>query len=565
MKTLLLLIACSLPAMAGAAQVPFTVHDYASGDGQADLVSFGVPFKPGELTQLSNVRILDGSSEVPIGIKSLATWPTDGSIRVALVQFQAPFTGATKSFTLDTGSARTTTDRTLVPVSWRFPRKIATLPANYLSASLVMWEQKPLGQTGYTAWEQRQQQQFSAINTEPVATNTCARTDQYYDSANSSYGIYVRTGGLQYLINGRRWAHHHGRRQIYLSGANVGHGICSGGYVNNTRYTFVDSLVRDYFFWGDEESLRVAGLVVDNFYMPHAESWYYKAPNTRGFWTEREAAFAQLGLVAYYEATGNSTYLDRARARFHSLHRMQVDNGNRAWVHNLHDHDDSEGCAETDYGSSSFMSGLLSESLIRYHKLTCDPVAAESLRFALDDLRQVNIATGAHAGQSLIYLGCPQTVSGYRDGNPDLDNLYAHAWAYAYRLSGFTRTSDRDFALALFNTSVSHGFVGAHKQFNQAFRDSGNLVGYLDPNVVGLRNCAASPTDGGTNGGSDGGGGGGNDGGGSGNDGGGGGNDGGDGGVTSDESGCGCGSASSFSAVALALMCLGLLGRNRRR
>jgi len=572
MKTLLLLIACSLPAMAGAAQVSLTVHDYASGDGQADLVSFGVPFKPGELTQLSNVRILDGSSEVPIGIKSLATWPTDGSIRVALVQFQAPFTGATKSFTLDTGSARTTTDRTLVPVSWRFPRKIATLPANYLSASLVMWEQKPLGQTGYTAWEQRQQQQFSAINTEPVATNTCARTDQYYDSANSSYGIYVRTGGLQYLINGRRWAHHHGRRQIYLSGANVGHGICTGGYVNNTRYTFVDSLVRDYFFWGDEESLRVAGLVVDNFYMPHAESWYYKAPNTRGFWTEREAAFAQLGLVAYYEATGNSTYLDRARARFHSLHRMQVDNGNRAWVHNLHDHDDSEGCAETDYGSSSFMSGLLSESLIRYHKLTCDPVAAESLRFALDDLRQVNIATGAHAGQSLIYLGCPQTVSGYRDGNPDLDNLYAHAWAYAYRLSGFTRTSDRDFALALFNTSVSHGFVGAHKQFNQAFRDSGNLVGYLDPAVAGLRNCAASPTDGGTNGGSDGGGGGGNDGGSGGNDGGGGGNDGGtggndggDGGVTSDESGCGCGSASSFSAVALALMCLGLLGRNRRR
>jgi hypothetical protein len=558
MKTLLLLIACSIPAVAGAAQVPFTVHDYSSGDGPADLVSLGVPFKPGELTQLSNVRILDGTSEVAIGIKSLATWPTDGSIRVALVQFPAPFAGATKSFTLDTGSARTTADRALAPVSWRLPRKIATLPADYLSASLVMWEQKPLGQTGYTAWEQKQQQQFSVLNTEPVATNTCARTDQYYDSANSSYGIYVRTGGLQYLISGRRWAHHHGRHQIHLSGTSTGHGICTGGYVDNTRYTFVDSLVRDYFFWGDEESLRVAGLVVDRFYMPHAESWYYKAPNTRGFWTEREAAFAQLGLVAYYEATGNTSYLDKARTRFHSLHRMQVDNGNRAWVHNLYDHDPSEGCAAGDYGSSSFMSGLLFESLIRYHKLTCDPVAAQSLRFALDDLRRVNVATGTYAGQSLIYLGCPQSNPDYRNGTPDLDNLSAHAWAYAYRLSGFTSTSDHDFALALFNTSVVNGFVGAPKQFNQAFRDSGNLVGYLDPNVAGLRTCAASPTDGGTSGGGDGGGSGGTDGGVGGSDGGGDGTD-------VEESCCGCGSAGSFSAVALGLMCLGMLGRKRRR
>jgi uncharacterized protein (TIGR03382 family) len=550
-KTLLLLVVCAIPAAAAAAaQVTFTVHDYPSGDGPAELVSSGIPFKPGELTNLSNVRVLDGATEIPIAIKSLATWPTDGSIRVALVQFPAPFAGTTKDFVLDVGPARTTTDRSLVPVSWRFPRRIATLPAAWLSASLVMWEQKPLGQTGYTAWDQLQVNRFSVINTEPVASNTCARTDQYYDSANSSYGIYVRTGGLQYLVNGRRWAHHHGRHQVYLTGTNTGHGICTGGYVNNTRYTFVDSLVRDYFFWGDEESLRVAGLVVDNFYMPHEDSWYYKAPNTRGFWTEREAAFAQLGLVAYYEATGNSAYLDRARTRFHSLHRMQVDNGNRAWVHNLYDHDPSEGCGTGDYGSSSFMSGLLSESLIRYHKLTCDPVAAESLRFALDDLRRVNVATGAYAGQSLIYLGCPQTNADYRDGNPDLDNLTAHAWAYSYRLSGFSRTSDRDFAQALFNTAVSNGFVGAPKQYNQAFRDSGNLPGYLDPSVPGLRTCATLPTDGGTGGNDDGG------------------TPGTDGGMDEGDDvdgGCGCGSAGSLSAVALGLLGLGLLGRRRRR
>ena len=91
------------------------------------------------------------------------------------------------------------------------------------------------------------------------------------------------------------------------------------------------------------------------------------------------------------------------------------------------------------------MTGYLAFGLIRYHKLTCDSVAAESLRFALDDLRQRNVATQAHAGRSLIYLGCPQTNPDYRDGVPDLDNLVAHAWAYSYRLSGFTRAVDRDF------------------------------------------------------------------------------------------------------------------------
>ncbi len=107
MRTLVLLAVGLLPALVSAAQVPFTVHGYPAGDGPADLVSNGIPFRPGELTDPRNVRVLDGTVEVPIAIKTLAAWPTDGSIRVALVQFAAPFSGATKSFVLDIGTART--------------------------------------------------------------------------------------------------------------------------------------------------------------------------------------------------------------------------------------------------------------------------------------------------------------------------------------------------------------------------------------------------------------------------------------------------------------------------
>src|SRR4030095_4049910 len=142
------------------------------------------------------------------------------------------------------------------------------------------------------------------------------------------------------------------------------------------------------------------------FFMTQADSAYYKAPNTRGFWTEREAAFALIGILAHYEGTGNTTYLNRVRDRVASLHRMQVDNGRRAWVHNLYDHDPSEGCAPTDYGSSPWMSGLLLEGIVTYHRLTGDPIARDSILMAVNDLRARYLATGDYAGVSFLYLGC---------------------------------------------------------------------------------------------------------------------------------------------------------------
>ncbi len=298
-------------------------------------------------------------------------------------------------------------------------------------------------------------------------------TIRYYDAITTTYQLYARTGTLAHLVNARRWALHHRRDQIYLSGTNIGHPRCAGAYLNNTRYTFPEGLIQDFFMFGDEESRNVSALVVDNFYMPHADSWYYKAPNTRGFWTEREAAFSLIGTLAHYEGTGNTAYLNRVRDRVASLHRMQVDNGRRAWVHNLYDHDPSEGCAQTDYGSSPWMSGLLLEPIITYHKLTGDPIARDSILMAVDDLRAHYLATGTYAGVSFVYLGCP----GYVDGMPDLDNLISHAFGYAYSLTN--DATYRTLGTSLFNTSVASGFTGSHKHYDQQFRSSGRFPAYL--------------------------------------------------------------------------------------
>jgi hypothetical protein len=466
----LALVAPASHALGQTINIPATVQIYsgAGANGPASLVSNAVPFKPGVVSTSSHIRVLDGATEVPIAVKVLAMWPGSTSIRSLLIQFLAP---TARSYTIQVGVPRTTADRAFVPVTWDLPTRIFTLPATYMSDSRIFGEQKPLGQTGFPAWDQKQLTDYNKIAT--VGTAACVRDDQYYDAITTTYQLYARTGTLTHLVTARRWALHHRRDQVYLSGTSIGHPRCAGGYLNNTRYTFPQGLIQDFFMFGDEQARTVSAIIVDNFYMPHAESWYYKAPNSRGFWTEREGAFSLIGILAHYEGTGSATYLNKVRDRVASLHRMQVDNGRRAWVHNLYDHDPSEGCAQTDYGSSPWMSGVLLEAIISYHQLTGDAVARDSILMAANDLRARYLATGDYAGKSFVYLGC----SIYRDGMPDLDNLISHAFGYAYRLTG--DSTYRTLAIDLLNTSVQDGWSFTHKQYNQQFRSSGHLPAYL--------------------------------------------------------------------------------------
>ena len=462
--------------------VNLTVHNYPAGDGPSSLASNGVPFRPGVLSDEGNLRLMDGAAEVPIAVQVLARWHGDNSIRVVLLQFEATFGGDTKTYTLEIGASRSTPDRALTTVVWNFPEKIITVPENYLCASMVTWEQQPLGTTDFPDWEQKQLDRYGSIEYDGASLTSCANSDQYYNSIHTSYQLYVRTGDIEYLTNARKWALHHARDQIYLSGDRIGHGVCSSW--GKTRYTYIQGLVDDYFFWGHEESRDVAGLVADYFYMTHADKYYYIGPGERvGHWTEREPAFALLGLVAYYEATNDPTYLNRAQERMDALYQMQADNGGTAWVHNLYDHDSSE-CYDTgSWGVSPWMTGVLLEGVIKYHKLTGDSNARQSILWALDYLKDNCFATGAYAGQSMLYLcGCANPVD--PDGRPDLDNMMSHAFAYGHKITGSIEY--RDVALTLFNNCVDNGWAGASKHYNQQFRSSGHTVAYLTDSVPTL-------------------------------------------------------------------------------
>ena len=477
-----------LSVSAGAAPaetISVVVHDYPEGDGPADFASVGIPFEPGALFDENNLRLRDGTVEVPAAVEVLALWHGDNSIRAALLQFAASFGGATKTYHLDIGVPRTMTDP-VTTVSWDFPKKIGTLPPGYVCASKILWEQTPLGTSGFPYWEDRQVDEYHNIDYDISDLKPCASHDQYYNSIHSSYQLYARTGVKDYLINGRKWALHHRRDQIYLSGDSIGTGKCPLG--KKTRYTYIVGLVDDYFFWGDDSSKAVGGLVADTFYVYYPDSMYYVAPGQNpGFWSEREPAFPLIGLMAYYEATNDPSYLDIVHGRIDSLYKMQVDNGGTAWIHNLNAHDPYECYDEDSYGISPWMSGIMLEAMIKFHKLTGYNRAGQSIIYAIDHLRDC-LATGAYAGEAFPYM-CGCTDPDYTDGLPDLSNHVSHAFAYGYKITG--NMEYKDVAIDLLNNGMDYGWIGDSKHYNQQFRCSGHTVAYLEEVVSGTG--AAAP------------------------------------------------------------------------
>ena len=81
------------------------------------LVSAGIPFAPGQLKSKDDFAIFDADGhEIPIAVKVLAFWPSDGSIRSVLVQFKYPIEHLYEYATLQWGLKRSTTDLSIVGV-----------------------------------------------------------------------------------------------------------------------------------------------------------------------------------------------------------------------------------------------------------------------------------------------------------------------------------------------------------------------------------------------------------------------------------------------------------------
>lgn len=448
-------------------------------DQKEVLVSTGIPFAPGILFADENIAVLDDlGNEIPLAVKVLARWPQDKSIRSILVQFPYTINHKYAPVTLEWGRKRKVPDRVIQEVRENMPEGYILLPALWLCNSLVVGEQVPMAKGPYAKlaeqnyrfpkYDQNIYNNFPKLNSRQHIGDV--RQDGYYDVTHVFYQLYVRAGTDEYFKAARREALQY-REQILLDGPERGRHKT----YKQTRYIYLQAMVDDYLLTGDEKSLLIARYMAEylkNNYRPE-KAFYPKT--AKGFWTEREAAFPLLGIVTYYELTGEKEYLAAADAIMNNLYKTQLQwPGRGGFIHNLYSHDPEEGARPNEYGGSPFMTGLLLEGIVKYHQLTQSEVAKASIYLALDWLIKECLAPD---GNSFIYTTADINKS---EGHPDLNLLIAHAFGYGYKISGYQNKEYLAIGTRIFEYGINNAHLGKRKHFNQNYRSSSHFLAYIN-------------------------------------------------------------------------------------
>src|SRR3546814_319177 len=213
--------------------------------GDRELVSLGIPFAPGELTDAALVRIVDGNGvEVPAFVKPTLRWHwLDDSIRAVKVQF---FADPRQGYGFRTDQPRTESigeepyDRGTRPgkMDAPVPRVIATLDPQWLVHSRIAGHQ--LAYDGERAYDRYVDRQWQWARDVPYAGNHGFLFDR------------PSVIGFQYVRNGRPefFAEFYNSATFYLShikteGRGGGWPDCTGGWefdgVNacDAKYSYV--------------------------------------------------------------------------------------------------------------------------------------------------------------------------------------------------------------------------------------------------------------------------------------------------------------------------------------
>lgn len=434
------------------------------------LVSAGIPFGPGKIFDEKNVAIFDAErKEVSIASKVLARWPQDGSIRSVLAQFPMKVGHTYKQVFVKWGAPRTTAGLGLAKVDWILPEGLLLMPSMWLCDSQIAGEQVPMSGNEYQKYDQNIENNFPKL--ENIEWTNDVGKDGYYDTPHTFYQFYVRSGNDEYFKFARKELVHYRDDQIVQEGPDRGSAISS----KKTRLIYVEALIDDYLLTGDEKSLLVAGYMAEylkNNFKP-SEAFYPR--DASRFWTEREVAFPFLGMISYYELTGDKEYLEASQEIMKNLYRTQKEWPKRGgFIHNLYSHDPEEGARKDEYGGSPFMTGLLLEAIVKYHQLTNSDIAKDSIFRALNWLMKECLSTD---GDSFIYLTCDKCKG---EGHPDLNMLVVQAFGYGYKISDYQRKDYLDMGKKLFKRGMNSARLSDRKHFNQNYRSSGHFLAYIN-------------------------------------------------------------------------------------
>lgn len=375
--------------------------------GTQEMVTFGVPFTRGSVTQtqLSQLRVLKNGVEIPAFVEQLTPWRSiddpaiDGqSVRVARVQIPYTFSSLNpESVTVQWGGPA----RTLTLPSLQNPRQewhtvtsgtfvaadnveepdvLPVLPKEYLSKGMLDARTDPtsgnVAETrddptvmdsasfnGYQEFDYAQKNFFyTTINQNPGITINY-KTDPepwLYDRPSSMYSLYLRSGFTTALREAVR------ATDFYADRLNA-----SGSFSlkpGDPKYSYNEALAYTYWLLGDNRMLAPISTVVSA-HNGTASRWN---PNL-SFWTERNVGYKLLANQMAYEVTGAANFKANVQTIvgdliYHQngangqLPANRVDGG---LYHTGAQHDISEASSASVLIASSWMSTLIVDPMVR--------------------------------------------------------------------------------------------------------------------------------------------------------------------------------------------------------
>jgi hypothetical protein len=461
------------------------------------IVSFGLPFGPGWLTDHKKIRVLaPNGKEIPAFTKPLVHWWIDGkkgTLRSVLVQFDmASVAPAPKKVVISFEQPRKLSRPAEIPVAetlvsrhvdppkgyesrafsydYQCPRVLAVLPADWMCDSLVAWQQVPLAESDNAAWFDK----HLLDKVDYSFRNSSAKGYEAYlfDRAATYAKIYVRHADAKFLLGAIQ------ANEFYMQKLSPA-GFFTLKKGNDFKYSFNEGSALLYMLTGDPRYLDVVNRI--------AKVWDKRTFGKNGkfavgytkdsnFWTERHHGFGMAAYVHAYEITGERKHLDVSRAYLDAALSMQVAPADGkapdgAWVHRSGAHGDGNG-----WTTSPWMSAFLMDSIWKYWMLSDDIRAAASLALYSKFTSRQSITPD---GKRVYYMA---NSSGRGSSiNPGVEHNFEGMYmlAMGYYLSGGTDDSFLGQIETLWPPVMNDGANNPGRKFNWRFRETSMLIWFL--------------------------------------------------------------------------------------
>ncbi len=386
-----------------------------------DLVAFGIPFEPGELSTCANLRILDDSSqEVAAFVAERRTWGTyktagDATVRACEVQFFTDMTGGSKTFNFDISQPRTQNisqqSRALAETTSvydsEYPRVVALLecdryqklydggfecnpPAEQLTFidgeyADLSGEDYETGPEGVGAWlydRPSTYAKYAAVKQDATIMAEAYRSGTYYterfDTDGTQCGVSANTGAWAGSTDGS-CPRDQDQKYTYLEPCLV----ATGWFGDATRCT--DTLISaaaDYLVSGSSD-VPASWLVWDTIEACEDEGQ-----------TERQLAIPLEGVAWAYSMLGTASYLTNINTAITNLRDHQLDSPDVAGTTNygIHVHDmarheqlgNAAACGTNIDGFSPWMTALLVKAVEAARPLVDSPTQTTIDTYLID-------------------------------------------------------------------------------------------------------------------------------------------------------------------------------------